>query len=55
MFIYRFIKSLALAAIIYFSAALAFQVNSGGDVEYYLTVFILIAALVHAWAHIKNK
>lgn len=42
------VQTFSLAAVIYFSAALAFQINAGGDVEYYISIFIVAAAVVYA-------
>ena len=41
------IKSGSLAVIVYFSAALAIQINLGGDVEYWLSLFIAGGIMLH--------
>lgn len=41
------IKAGALTVIIYFSSALAVQINLGGDVEYWITVFIALGVLAY--------
>lgn len=47
------ISNIMLVAIIYFAAALAFQINTGIDINYYITIFILIAIVIKSWSDKK--
>lgn len=40
------VKATSLIAAVYFSTALAIQINLGGDVEYWLSLFIATSILV---------
>jgi len=53
--IFSLIKASALAAIVYFSAAFAIQINLGGDVEYWLTLFIGAGVFIYGLAEWKQK
>lgn len=43
------IKNFALVGAIYFAAALAIQINLGGDVEYWLSLLITGCVIVYSF------
>lgn len=54
-FILAVVKNIALVGAIYFSAALAIQINLGGDVEYWLSLFIGGGILVYSALELLEK
>lgn len=45
---FTFVKTAAFVGAIYFSVALAIQINLGGDVEYWLSLFIAAGIVVYS-------
>lgn len=53
-----FVKNTAFIGAIYFGTALAIQINSGGDVEYWLSLFVGLGILIASsleWAEKKGQ
>lgn len=48
------IKAGSLGALVYFSTAVAFMVHVGGDVEYYIALFAMLAAVIYAVVDAKD-